>query len=60
MLAKTNLFIHAIELEHHNPDDPYAQKAKFFATIIVFVTLFGVIMFNKFVMGKVLHTFVHM
>jgi len=26
----------------------------------VFVALFGVILFNKFIMGKVLHKFVHM
>jgi hypothetical protein len=30
-----------------------------FATIIVFVAIFGVVLFNKFVMGKVLHIFVH-
>lgn len=33
---------------------------KIFATFIVFVAIFGVIFFNKFVMGKVLHFFVHM
>jgi hypothetical protein len=26
----------------------------------VFITLFGVILFNKFIMGKVLHYFVHL
>lgn len=31
-----------------------------FATVIVFFAIFGVLMFNKFVMGKVLHKFVHM
>lgn len=60
MLAKTNLFVSAIELEHHNPNDPSVKSKKTFATIIVFVALFGVILFNKFIMGKVLHKFVHM
>lgn len=47
-------------MEHHNPNDPHAKQDKIFATIIVFVALFGVILFNKFIMGKVLHKFVHM
>ena len=60
MLAKTNLFVHAMELEYHNPNDPAAKSKKTFATIIVFVAIFGVVLFNKFVMGKVLHYFVHL
>lgn len=31
-----------------------------FAAFIVFFALFGVVLFNKFVMGNVLHKFVHM
>ena len=43
----------------HNPHDVTAKRNKNIATAIVFITLFGVILFNKFIMGKVLHYFVH-
>jgi hypothetical protein len=47
-------------MEHHNPNDENVKHKKIFATVIVFVALFGVVLFNKFIMGKVLHIFVHM
>lgn len=59
LLAKTKLFISAIEMEYHDPDSEVAHRFKIFATIIVFVAIFGVVLFNKFIMSKVLHKIVH-
>ncbi len=59
LLAKTRLFISAIEMEHHATDLSKAKHFKIFATIMVYVAIFGVVLFNKFVMGRVLHSFVH-
>ena len=52
-----DFFSRAIEMEYHDPEG--AKQFKTFATIIVFLAIFGVVLFNKFVMGKVLHKIVH-
>ena len=46
-------------MEHRDPSSEIAKKFKIFATIIVFLSIFGVVLFNKFIMGKVLHKIVH-
>ena len=59
LLAKTRLFISAIEMEYHETDNQKAHNFKAFATVVVFVAIFGIILFNKFIMGQVLHKIVH-
>ncbi len=46
-------------MQENDPTNLKAGSFKAFATFIVFVALFGVVLFNKFVMGNVLHKFVH-
>lgn len=46
-------------MKQHDPESKKAEHFKTFATIIVFLAMFGVVLFNKFVMGKVLHKIVH-
>ncbi len=60
MLAKTKLFLKALSMEEENPGNSQATAFKMFATFIVFAAILCVILFNKFVMGNVLHKFVHM
>jgi len=46
-------------MELHETDVQKAHNFKVFATVVVFVAIFGVILFNKFIMGQVLHKIVH-
>lgn len=46
-------------MEYHETDLQKAHSFKTFATVLVFVAIFGVVLFNKFIMGKVLHKIVH-
>lgn len=57
-LIKTNNLVSAIEQEEENPEG--ASSKKLFATIIAWVTLLAIVFFNKFVMGRVLHSFTHL
>jgi hypothetical protein len=59
-LAKTNLLVSAIEEEEENPGSSTAGTHKTIATIIAWATLLGIVLFNKFVMGNVLHIFTHL
>lgn len=47
-------------MEESDPTNLKVKSFEIFATFIVFVALFGVVLFNKFVMGNVIHKFVHM
>ena len=60
MLAKTSLFLEALKMEENDPKNFKVESFKIFATFIVFVALFSVVLFNKFIMGNVIHKFVHM
>ena len=60
MMAKTSLFLEALNMQEHDPTNMKVECFKIFATFIVFVALFGVVLFNKFIMGNVIHKFVHM
>lgn len=57
-LLKTNTLVEAIEQEEEDPSGAHGRKI--FATIIAWVTLLGIVFFNKFVMGNVLHYFTHL
>ncbi len=59
-LIKTNNLVAAIEAKEENPNSPEAATSKTIATIIAWVTLLGIVFFNKFVMGNVLHYFTHL
>lgn len=59
-LIKTNNLVAAIEEEEENPDSSTAKTQKVIATIIAWATLLGIVFFNKFVMGNVLHYFTHL
>lgn len=59
-LVKTNNLVEAIEEEEKNPDSSDAKTRKVVATIIAWATLLGIVFFNKFVMGNVLHYFTHL
>ena len=59
-LAKTNYLVSAIDEEEENPSSSTAKTHKTIATIIAWATLLGIVFFNKFVMGNVLHVFTHM
>ena len=54
-LIKTNNLVAAIEEKEENPDSSSANTRKVIATIIAWATLLGIVFFNKFVMGPVLH-----
>lgn len=59
-LIKTNNLVEAIEEKEENPDSHEAVTRKVIATIIAWATLLGIVFFNKFVMGHVLHYFTHL
>lgn len=59
-LIKTNNLVAAIEEKEENPDSSSANTRKVIATIIAWATLLGIVFFNKFVMGNVLHYFTHL
>lgn len=59
-LIKTSNLDSAIEEEEENPNSSAAATHKTIATIIAWVTLLGIVFFNKFVMGNVLHYFTHL
>jgi len=46
-------------MEYHAIDVQKAHGFKIFATVVVFIAMFGIVLFNKFVMGQVLHKIVH-
>lgn len=59
-LVKTNNLVEAIEEEEENPNSSEAKTRHVVATIIAWATLLGIVFFNKFVMGNVLHYFTHL
>lgn len=59
-LIKSSNLDSAIEEEEENPNSAAAVTHYTIATVIAWVTLLGIVFFNKFVMGNVLHVFTHL